>query len=249
MAEGTRDGDSGEARHAATARLLWGPQPQPARGPRRTLDLARIARAGVAVADAEGLAAVSMQRVASQLDVTKMALYRYVPGKAELVALMVDAALAPLPPEDEPRPDWRGQLAAWAQHLLHGFGRHPWLLDATVGPRMMGPVELAWLERAVAALDGTPLTGAERLDAAVLLTGHVRTLAQQGAAAGPGGGAEAQLHAVLGGVLRDHGDRFPAVTTAFHAAATAPAAARDQAWEFGLHRILDGLETLIAERS
>ncbi|WP_051871690.1 TetR/AcrR family transcriptional regulator [Streptomyces sclerotialus] len=251
MSEGTHggDGDGREARHTATARLLWAPRPQPARGPRPTLDLPGIARAGVAVADAEGLAAVSMQRVAAQLGVTKMALYRYVPGKAELIALMVDAALAPLPAEDEPRPGWRGRLTAWAHHLLDGFGRHPWLLEATVGPRVLGPAELAWTERAVAALDGTPLTGAERLDAAVLLTGHVRTLAQQGRAAGPEGNAEAQLHALLGGILRDHAARFPAVTAAFSAAAAEPATAQDQAWEFGLHRILDGLEKLIAERS
>ncbi|MEU6117272.1 TetR/AcrR family transcriptional regulator [Streptomyces sp. NPDC047117] len=251
MTEGTRNGvgDGGEARHAATVRLLWGPQPQPARGPRRTLDLPGIARAGVAVADAEGLAAVSMQRVAAQLAVTKMALYRYVPGKAELVALMVDAALAPLPPEDEPRPDWREQLTTWAHHLLDTFTRHPWLLDATVGPRVLGPVELAWMERAVAALDGTPLTGAERLDAAVLLTGHVRTIAQHGGAAGPAGDAEAQLHALLDEVLHDHRTRFPAVSAALRDASADQAAPQDQAWEFGLQRILDGLATLITERS
>ncbi|MGI5472756.1 TetR/AcrR family transcriptional regulator C-terminal domain-containing protein [Streptomyces sp. CA-132043] len=98
-------------------------------------------------------------------------------------------------------------------------------------------------------MDGTPLTGAERLDAAVLLTGHVRTIAQHGGAAGPDGDAEAQLHALLGEVLRDHGDRFPAVTAALGAASAHGAADRHQAWEFGLRRILDGLAALITERS
>ncbi|WP_258025459.1 TetR/AcrR family transcriptional regulator, partial [Streptomyces bambusae] len=79
----------------AAVRLLWGPHPpaKPARGPKRGLTLDAVAAAGVAIADAEGLAGVSMQRVAGELGVTKMALYRYLPGKAELVALMVEAAL------------------------------------------------------------------------------------------------------------------------------------------------------------
>ncbi|MGR7002046.1 TetR/AcrR family transcriptional regulator [Yinghuangia aomiensis] len=177
------DDKHGEA--AAAVRLLWGPHPKPARGPRPTLDLARIARAGIAVADESGLAEVSMQRVAAELGVTKMALYRYVPGKAELVALMVDGAIGPYPASDRPVGDWRGQLHAWARGLLALFRRHPWALEATVGPRIMGPGELSWMERAVSALDGTGLTGAERMDAALLLSGHVRAIAQQARAAGP----------------------------------------------------------------
>ncbi|GAA3061284.1 hypothetical protein GCM10020254_01390 [Streptomyces goshikiensis] len=78
---------------SAAVRLLWGPPAKPAGGPKRGLTLEGIALAGVGIADAEGLGGVSMQRVAAELAVTKMALYRYVPGKAELVALMVEAAL------------------------------------------------------------------------------------------------------------------------------------------------------------
>ncbi len=236
---------SGE--HAEAVRLLWGPHPKPARGPRPTLDLDRIARAGIEIADSEGLADVSMQRVAARLGVTKMALYRYVPGKAELVALMVDAAIGPYPAAKARRGGWREQLEAWACRLLTVFRQHPWALDATVGPRIPGPGELSWLEHAVSALDGTGLSGAERMDAAVLLVGHVRGITQQARAAGPDGNPEARLGAILGDLMRTHGERFPALTAAL--AATARSNGQDQAWDFGLQRVLDGLATLIDQRA
>ncbi|GIJ29119.1 TetR family transcriptional regulator [Micromonospora qiuiae] len=234
--------------HAEVVRLLWGPHPKPARGPRPTLDLDRIARAGIEIADSEGLADVSMQRVAAQLGVTKMALYRYVPGKAELVALMVDAAIGSHAAAAEARRGgWREQLEEWAHQLLAVFRQHSWALDATVGPRIMGPGELSWLERAVSALDGTGLSGAERMDAAVLLAGHVRGIAQQARAAGPAGNPEAQVGAILSDLMQAHGERFPALTAALASAAQSDG--QDQAWDFGLQRILDGLAVLIDQRA
>ncbi|WP_327325977.1 TetR/AcrR family transcriptional regulator C-terminal domain-containing protein [Streptomyces sp. NBC_01210] len=234
-------------KHVETMRLLWGPHPRPARGPKPTLDLDRIARAGIEVADSEGLGAVSMQRVAALLDVTKMALYRYVPGKAELVALMVDAGLGPYPTGAERHDGWRDRLEDWARRLIAVFRRHPWALDATVGPRVMGPAELSWMERAISALDDTGLSGAERMDAAVLLAGHVRAIVQQTRAAGPAGNPEAQLGAILGELMQAHGERFPALTAAL--ASAARPGEGDQAWEFGLQRILDGLAVLIDQRA
>ncbi|MDQ0578703.1 TetR/AcrR family transcriptional regulator [Streptomyces rishiriensis] len=233
--------------HAEAVRLLWGPHSRPARGPRPTLDLDRIARAGVEIADSEGLADVSMQRVAAQLGVTKMALYRYVPGKAELVALMVDSAIGPYPSVGARHSGWREQLQEWARELIDVFGRHPWVLDTTVGPRIIGPAELSWMERAVSALDGTGLSGAERMDAAVLLVGHVRAITQQARATGPAGNPEAQLGAILGDLMEAHGERFPALTAALTSAARS--GGQDQAWEFGLQRILDGLAVLVEERA
>ncbi|MEV7490109.1 TetR/AcrR family transcriptional regulator [Streptomyces sp. ARC12] len=233
--------------HAEVVRLLWGPHPKPARGPRPTLDLDRIARAGIEIADPEGLAGVSMQRIAAQLGVTKMALYRYVPGKAELIALMVDAAIGPYPATEARRGGWREQLDEWAHRLLTVFRQHSWALDATVGPRIMGPAELSWLERAVSALDGTGLSGAERMDAAVLLVGHVRGITQQARAAGPAGNPEAQLGVILGDLMQAHGRRFPALAAA--SASAIQSDGQDQAWDFGLERILDGLAALIDRRA
>lgn len=243
----TKDSRFGE--QAGTVGLLWGPRPQPTRGPKPALSIERIAQAAIKVADADGLAAVSMQRVAGELGFTKMALYRYVPGKAELIALMVDTAAGEPPLLHGGSSDWRAQLGRWARGLLAVLQRHPWLLEATVGPRIMGPNELGWLERAVAALDGTGLDGGERMDAVVVIVGHVRTIAQQSRTAPgpPQRKPEEQLGTVVAELLRTHGDRYPALTAAL--ASASRHGSQDTALEFGLERIFDGLGVLIAQRS
>ncbi|MCI2418916.1 TetR/AcrR family transcriptional regulator [Saccharopolyspora sp. K220] len=228
---------------ASNVEVLWGARPTPRRGPKPALNLDLIARTGIRIADAEGLAAVSMQRVAEELGFTKMSLYRYVPGKAELVALMADLAMGQ--PTELRRGGWRDRLDAWARALLPLFLRHPWTLEATTGPRVPGPNELSWMESAIAALDGTGLHGSERMDAVVVLVGHVRNIAQQ-AAAVPGGDPEKHLGAVLVELMREHGDRYPAVSAAL---AATREDTQDQALDFGLARILDGLEALVADRS
>src|SRR3954470_3132103 len=158
--EGTHDPQGG------TVELLWGLRERPTRGPKPALSIERIAAAAVAVADAEGMAAVSMQRVASELDFTKMSLYRYVTGKDELIAAMIEAAVGEPPDLSEVPGGWRGRLEEYARRLWATWQRHPWLPGATVGQhRIMGPREVGWSEAAVGALDGTPLRGSERLDA------------------------------------------------------------------------------------
>jgi AcrR family transcriptional regulator len=266
--------------------FLWGERAERTRGPKPKLSLDQIADAAIAIADAEGLAAVSMQRVAADLGYTKMSLYRYLPGKTELVALMVERALGEPPPLAGH--DWRAALAEWCRLLLAGFVRHPWTLEATVGVRPLGPHEVGWMESALTVLAGTPLTGGERLDAMVLLVGHARMLAEQTAARGPdvvpdrpriaaarspevvpdrpriaaargpevvpdrpraavAAGSEEQLSAVIATVIAEHGDRFPQLKSAM--AEAAATGGQNQAFHFGLERILDGLETLIRSRS
>jgi AcrR family transcriptional regulator len=242
-------GDSRSGERAGIVELLWGPREAPSRGPKPALNLEGIARAAIEVADAEGLAAVTMQRVAAELGFTKMALYRYVPGKAELVALMVDTASGPPPDLGGGPGGWRARLGHWARQLLAVLQCHPWLLDATVGPRVMGPNELGWLEQAVAALDGTGLDGGERVDAVVVIVGHVRTIAQQSRTpTGPRRpDPEEQLGSVIAELLRTHGARYPALSAAMTSAAGHDAP--DDALEFGLERIFDGLGALMARRS
>lgn len=245
-----------------TLDLLWGTPQRPRRGPKPSLSLERIVTEAIALADAEGLANLSMQHLAERLGCAKMALYRYVPGKAELVALMVDAALGdpPQPPAQTTQTGqtaetgqtaapgeqpWRAVLRLWATTIFGRYRVHPWAIGATAGARPIGPHEMAWLETALAALAGTGLTGPERLDAVVLLNGHVRSLVQ----ATPAGqeDLEAEIARQVGTALSANPGRYPQVLAAF--SDSPQPAGRDNALHFGIDRILDGLAAHIAARS
>ena len=236
--------------------LLWGTRDRPRRGPRPSLSLDRIVAEAIALADEEGLANLSMQHLAERLGCAKMALYRYVPGKSELVALMVDAALGdpPDPPAQAPptgrtpasgERQWRTVLRLWATAINARYRLHPWSIDATAGARPTGPHEMAWMETALSALDGTGLTGPERLDAVALLNGHVRSLVQ----VTPAGqqDLEADMARQIGAALAANPERYPHVLAAF--SESPPPPGRGNALDFGIDRILDGLAALIATRS
>jgi AcrR family transcriptional regulator len=234
--------------------LLWGTGQRPRRGPRPSLSLQRIVTEAIELADAQGLANLSMQHLAERLGCAKMALYRYVPGKAELVALMVDASLGDPPqmtqteqaeqPAAPGEQQWRSVLRLWAKTIFGRYRAHPWVIEATAAVRPTGPREMAWLEIGLAALAGTGLTGPERLDAVVLLNGHVRNLAQ--VTSGGGENLEAGIASQVGAVLAANQDRYPQVLAAFSDPASP--AGRNNALNFGIDRILDGLAALIATR-
>src|SRR5438128_1907234 len=116
--------------HKQNMDLLWGEKRGSSRGPKPALSVQQIAWAAIALADAEGLDAVSMQRVAHKCGVTTMALYRYVPDKAGLVALMIDIGIGDPPALDSISGGWRPQLEEWAKQLWITFNGHPWSLEA-----------------------------------------------------------------------------------------------------------------------
>ncbi|MEV6285387.1 TetR/AcrR family transcriptional regulator [Kribbella sp. NPDC051770] len=221
--------------------LLWGTQQRARRGPKPALSLERIVAEAMALADAEGLTNLSMQRLAERLGFTKMSLYRYVPGKAELTALMLDAAIGEPP---TPSSDWRTGLQAWADTIHARYSAHPWAIDLTTGQRPIGPNELGWMETALTCLSGTGLTGSERLDTIVLLNGHVRSLVEQLA---PPGASHDDYTVQLAEVLSTAGHAYPAVTAAF--AEESAATEQSNALQYGITRILDGLAVLIESRA
>lgn len=243
---------------AATAELLWRGRDLPTRGPKRALDLDVIAETAVRIADADGLAAVSMQRVARELDFTKMALYRYVTGKSELTAIMIEAAVGSPPDLDTVPGGWRPRITEIARQISVAWEQHPWLPWATIGDRVMGPREVGWTECAVAAFDGTPLDGAERLDAAFIVFGHIRNTQSMTTAGTQPWKSDRQFDPTLRDLVPDYAERFPALTAATASATTATAAGDraglddgfrgDGSRVFGLRCILDGLEVLITSR-
>lgn len=214
--------------------LLWGDQPAPRRGPRPLLNRGRIVRAGIEIADAEGLDALSMQRVAAKMDAATMSLYRHVPGKTELVALMLDAAIGD-PPELPDGVGWRTALAAWARGNRDVFARHPWTLPLVTGSRTMGPNELAWTEAALRVASTTGLPTAALLDVLILVNGFVRGAAVD-LAGGPVPPGPETLRRL--GLL----ERYPLFAGALAQASELEGpATREHRFEFGLARVLDGI--------
>jgi AcrR family transcriptional regulator len=239
----------------------WGVRERPHKGPKPGLSLGRIVEAAVRVADTEGLDAVSMGRVATELGTAPMSLYRHVSAKEELLTLMVDAAWGPAPDRpvpDGPAPDgpvpgegWRAGLARWAWALRVGARRHPWVVRIPLNGLPIMPNEVAWFENALACLAGTGLSEARKASVIMLLAGYVRNMATTeadiGAAIRASGLDPDQWMASYPRMLAELADplRFPALTRFIAAGVFEVADDPDDEFIFGLDRILDGVAVLI----
>jgi AcrR family transcriptional regulator len=228
------------ADQSRSVELLWGEPERPSRGPKPGLSVDGIVRAAIAIADTDGLAAVSMQRVASEFGFTTMSLYRYVPGKSELIDLMIDAAVGEPPDLSAIPGGWRPKLAEWARLTWRCFLAHPWFLPAAMN-RMMGPNQVGWLESAVAAMAGSGLSGDELLGAVLVVNGYVRSMVPL--AADPTAQPSGDFGEFLVEMIKQRGDRFPALTNAIAEGALGPA--QFDNLEFGLQRVLDGIEVYV----
>jgi AcrR family transcriptional regulator len=226
--------------------LAWGLRDRGRRGPKPGLTLDRIVAAGIKVALTEGIGALSMARVAGELGVGTMSLYRYVAAKDELLTLMVDAALAAPAAPERPDEDWRSGLTRWAVGLRDAYRRHPWSLRVPISAPPLGPNNVAWLEQALRALAGTPLSEQDKLSCILLISGFVRNDATLTAdfAAAAGGEPVMPGYGTVLSHLTDAG-AFPALHQAIASGALDDEDDIDAEFNFGLARILDGIETLI----
>jgi AcrR family transcriptional regulator len=134
-----------------------------ARRPR--LSRNEIAEAAVRIADAEGFDAVSMRRIAADLDAGTMTLYHYVRTKDELLMLVVDAVMGEVVvPPDQPLPtDWRDAITVIARRSRNAMSAHPWILDISEGPAM-GPNSVRHFDQSVQAMVGLKADLRTKLD-------------------------------------------------------------------------------------
>ena len=248
----TEYGGSGDPQRSLE--LLWRTHEPPTRGPKPRLDLDQIVRAAMDVADAEGLGTLSMRKVAERLGVGTMSLYTYVPGKSELLDLMLDQAVAGA--NELGDGTWRERVERIAHENWWRYHRHPWLLEITMVRPVLGPNVIARYDHELAALDGIGLTDVE-MDAVVsLLAGHVEGAARRALESAHAerltGINDEDWWAARAPLLEKLLDpeRFPtavrvgAAAGEEHNAAYAP----EHSFEFGLSRILDGVQALV-ERS
>jgi AcrR family transcriptional regulator len=220
--------------------LLWGEQPRTGRGRPAGLSRERIVAEAVAIADAEGLPKVSMKHLAERLGSGVMSLYRHVPGKDELVVLMYDSLMAePLPMPESDR--WREVLRGWGLSVRELFLAHPWALSVATSDRAMGPNEATWMDGVIGRLTAVGLPA----DLGLLAVLTVDCFAM-GAVWPEIGGADSgpTFFRFLGDPAAR--ERFP--NLAFLAdPGFVPDAPLEDHFEFGLDRMLDGLERHIGQ--
>jgi AcrR family transcriptional regulator len=234
--------------------LLWGVAQAPkSRGPKQGLTVDRIVAAGIEIADADGLAALSMRRVADRLGVGAMSLYTYVPSKAELVDVMFDRAIGSV--EHAPvAGGWREKLSAIAWSAWELYRRHPWLLQVMAMSRPpLGPNSIADYDHQLRAVDGIGLSELE-MDSvvnmvAVFVQGAARAAAEAATSTQDTGVTDAEWWSTYGPLLEKvfDAEKYPVAARVGEVAGQTYQSAYDanHGFEFGLARILDGVAALV----
>ncbi|MBI5960421.1 MAG: TetR/AcrR family transcriptional regulator [Chloroflexi bacterium] len=238
--------------------LLWGPQTEAGRS---GLTVKAIVTAAMNIADTEGIDALSMRSVAERLGVGTMSLYTHIPGKAELIDLMLDTAYSQLyarveEPSEQPG-DWRAGLRFIAQRNWELYLAHPWMLHVTTGRPVLGPHEALKYEAELRPLDQLGLSDVE-MDASLTLIlihtegcARARTIADR--TQHDSGMTDAEWWVNNAPLLDKVIDpsRFPVSARVGQSAGEEYQAASDpkHTFLFGLERILTGIAELIRSKS
>jgi AcrR family transcriptional regulator len=158
--------------------LIWLRPERGNRGPTRAHNRESIVGIAIALADAEGLSALSMRSVAAALGTGAGSLYRYLSSREDLLDLMNDAVVSELRPYPEADDDWLGSMLLVGRRQLALHRRHPWLLDLAPRPTGIGPESLAWFDACLQILEPVPCSVTAKFEAIALMTGVVNLVAR-----------------------------------------------------------------------
>lgn len=227
--------------------LAWGVTSHGRRGPKPAHTVEEIVQAAVELADTDGLAALSLPRLAARIGLTTNALYRYISSKDELLVLVRDAGWGTPPESIQRAADWRAAATVWTHTVIDQYRARPWLLEIPVPGAPMTPHLLRWLEILLASMDDTGLSSRERLRCALLLDGYAystASLVRKLQSAGTEPAQSAAAFEFLLPRLQAHG--YPVLAamlaTGAYGSLDGPTVG---GLDFGLQRILDGIDTLI----
>ena len=235
--------------------LSWGVAERPQRGPKRELSIERIVETAIGVADREGLPAVSMSRIATELGFTTMSLYRYVTSKDDVLALMQDAVCEiPIPAEDDREPDWRSGLRRWSMATIEVIQAHPWFPDIPISGMPLMPNNLAVLDWGLREMRDLPLTDAEKMSTALRLAAYARAagvVERDIRQSREKGGTPPQSGEAFTAALAElvTPERFPDLAPLVASGGYTDTEAEQDDFAFGLERILDGIERYITARA
>jgi AcrR family transcriptional regulator len=166
------DGSSDPAARAQGAQAsVWDLPGHGTRGPRPRHDRAAITAVAVRIADAEGLEAVSMRRVAAELGIANMSLYTYVPAREHLAQLMIDQLVGEYAYPATPAPDPRAAIADLARQARDIAERHPWLAGLMQRPLPPGPNGLRYLDYFLGLLAGSRLDPGAKMEVIAMISG------------------------------------------------------------------------------
>lgn len=247
---------SGRGDPQVTLSLLWGLPRTTKPGRKPSLSPALIGAAAMALADASGLEALSMRALGEKLGVSAMSLYRYVPGKPELLDLILELAYAELP-QEMPAGDWQARLRRVAQDAWDLYLRHPWMLEVSTYRASLGPHAIYKYERELSAVADAGLSDLE-MDLVVAVVsdyvrGAARTAVDSRSAHQATGRSNDEWWALHAGLLQQLVDPtvFPLATRIGAKAGAEYGGTTDptRAFAFGLERLIEGFQAFARFRS
>ncbi len=234
------------------SQLLWEDRSRGSRGPKAAFTPDDVVRAAMQIADQEGgLAAVTMQAVSARLGLTTMAVYRYFPSKDALYDAIIDAGMGRPPvPSDQSAP-WRADVVRWSHAKRDMLCARPWLAELPFVAAPHGPNWLAWLEALAAPLARAGLHGELIGQMISVIDGYTRGASDTSISlsrARSRGITEQQWAAGVGADLgRAIGDpRFPAFASILTAPQDGTPRTMQESFDFGLQRVLDGIELFVS---
>lgn len=238
-----------------TLELMWGKAPAPKRGPKSRVSVAELVAAAVAIADAEGIDAVSTRRVAEAVGISPMSFYTHIPDKAVLLDLMLDAVATAqageVTPEFHPA-NWRANVTLVARSFRRFYLAHPWALQIGTHRPVLGPNTIRAYDNFLSVFDGLGL-GEVEMDFCVILVanyvhGAVRDVIRANMVKAQTGMSDDEWWYTIAPFLETMdfspypvASRVGAVVGELYGLGNP-----DVAFDFGLNVLLDGLERLIA---
>jgi AcrR family transcriptional regulator len=218
---------------------IWDLPERGARGPRPRHDRAAIAAAAVRIADAEGLEAATMRRIAGELGMAAMSLYNYVPAKEHLAQLVIDHLSAEYAYASLPAPDPRSAIADLARQARDIARRHPWLPGLLNRPLPPGPNGLRYLDYFLGLLAGSGLNTSGKLEIIAMVSGFATSYgALQGSLAGEQAGVDEHAAAQIQALTRAAASgAYPNLAAALDTAE--PARGEDDVFESCIQRLID----------